>query len=226
VSDARKAVETFSSILRNVGSGGQIDGERMNGRRYGKMAGVVVLITDWARDLQSYANITYKELDKCNLASIFNPEVLTQPDLLSRCQMDYQEAETVLKQHEERVKEWFGEFSRRVENSSLTETQKKRILSGWNRTEDENLRGALDFIGVQRAFVREGARLLSFMKEKQGKCTYRDKKIVFQVKDDADTFGLFIGNLTRLSAQEASRFETLQQEGVVKAKELDQLIEK
>jgi hypothetical protein len=223
VSDVRRTVETLSSILRNAGPSGQIAGERMNGGRHGKMTGVVALMTDWTRDLQSDADTTYTELDKCNLASIFSPEVLTQPDLLSKCQMDYQEAESVLNQHQKRVEERFGDFPSRVKSSSLSDMQKERLLSGWNKTKDENLKDALEFIEVQRAFVHEGISLLSFMKEKQAKYTYREKKIVFQSKEDAGTFGLFLGNLTRLSAQEASCVERVQRKAAIMAKELEQL---
>jgi len=222
-SDVKKTAETLSSILSDVGAGRRIPSERTNGTQYGKMTGVMRLMTDWMRDVQSDADTMYRELDTCDLASIFSREVLTQPDLLSRCRMHYEKADTTLNQYENEVEKRFAEFEPRVKNSNLAEAQKERMLSGWSKTKDRNLKGASDIIAARRAFVREGVRFLSFMEEKQTKYTYRDKKIIFQSKDDADAFNLFLRNLARLSTQEASCVERAQQEAAIIAKELEQL---
>ena len=222
-SDAKTVVQALSSISKDALAGGQIPHERINGTPYGKMTGLVELIADWTRDVQRDADRMNGELDKCNLASIFNQEMLTQADVLSRCRVDYEKAETILSQYENQVKQRFDEFKARVKNSNLDLAQKERTLAGWNKTKARNLNGALDIIGIRKAFVHEGTRYLSFIQERHPKYAYQGKKVVLQSKDDRDTLNLFLANLARLSAQETSCVERVQREAAIIAKELEQL---
>jgi hypothetical protein len=224
VSSVKNTAEKFSSILSDVNAGRQIPNEKINETQYGKMTGLVALMNDWARDVQGDADRMNRELDACNLASIFNYEVLTKPDLLSTCHLNYERAEVILSQYENQAKKRFDEFTTRVKSSHIAAEQKERVLSGFNKTKDENLKSISDMLRIRKEFVSEGTKLLVFMKEKQANCTYRDKKVIFQSKEEADTFNVYLKNLGRLSEEEASQVEKVQREAAVAAKELEQLM--
>jgi len=222
-SSVRNTFDRFSSILTDLSGGQHLRNEKIDETKYGEMTELVTLMTDWACDVQRDTDKMYSELEACNLGAIYNYNVLTQPKLLSKCRVNYETAETVIKQYEDQAIKRFDEFMTRVKSSNLPEEQKKRLLSVVDRTKDENLEGVLDVLRIRKRCVSAGIKLLNFMEEKQATCKYQGNNIIFQSQEDANAFNLYLGNLTRLSEEESKWIEKTQREAETKAKEIEQL---
>jgi hypothetical protein len=121
------------------------------------------------------------------------------------------------------VRSQFDDFPIRIRNSDLPQDLKQSVLAGFNRTKDEALKNISGIFEVRKVFVSEGEKLLVFMKDRQTNCKYQNNKIVFDLQEDADAFGSYMGRLLSLSKQEASWGEKIQHDTLMKAKELEGL---
>lgn len=224
VSSAKNAIKKFSSILNDVNEGRLISNERITKAQYGELSGFVALSNDWIRDTQMDCEKMNKELEDCNYASIHNPKTLIQSALSSQCHFNFERAELILHQYEEIMRNRFDEFETRIRTSNIPEKLKKRVLSGFKKTKEENLKGILDLLKIREAYVSEAKSFLAFMKKKRTEWKYENDKFSFKSNEDASIFNSHIINFRRFAKEEASLVEKTEQEASEKRKELDQLI--
>ena len=216
----REVVSVFDDFIANR----QISGDEINEKSYGEMAPFIRLFTDWTSEVQKDSLTMHNEIDKCNLASIFDARTLTEHSLLLQCQSNYEKAGNIFQMYEEIVRNQLNDFPTRIGNSALPDNLKQRALSGFNRDKDETLKDITDSFQVRNRYVSEAKKLLAFMKDKRGYYKYQDNKIIFDFQEDGETFGAYQRSLLSLLKQEESLEEKVQQEGLIKAKELENLL--
>ena len=171
----RKVSYVFDDLIANR----QISGDETNGKSYGEMTPFIRLFTDWASEVQKDCLAMDNEIDKCNLASIFDARTLTEYVLLLQCLSNYEKADNILQKYEKIVRNRLNDFPTRIRNLALSENLKQRALSGFNRTKGESLKDISELFRVRNCFVSEAKKLLAFMKDRHSNYRYQDNKIIF-----------------------------------------------
>lgn len=223
-SDAKKAMRQIASVFNDLIADRQIPNSEKDNKSYGEMTPLVNILSNWTKEAQKSRWAMSNELDKCNLECVLNPKTLTQSNLLSECQSNYEKADDILQKYDKEIRQQLSNFSTEIKNSNLSENLKTAVLSGFNKKKDEALKNILDIFEVRSAYISEAKNLLAFMKDKQTTYYFQNNRILFKSQEDADVFNSYVERLMSLSKQEASWGENVQHKVTTQAKELEGLV--
>lgn len=219
---AKKSQDKLSSIIDDVIQEKVISSDNMDENTYGKMAPFLKIIADFANDVQRDSLDLYMQLESCNLESIFEPRTLTDPLLLEKCKSNYEKADNLILEFENKLKVWGDQFMSEINNSNLDEKLKERALSKYRKETDRNLKEISELFAIRKDFISEGKRLLTFMQDKQANCRYQNNKIIFKSETDGVQFQVYWENLISLVNKETSWVDKAGQEALEEAGELKQ----
>ena len=218
--NAKKAKTRMASIIDDIMENKSVSEVEES---YGELTPTIHFLTDWINEIQQVSATMYDELDKCNLKPLFDVKTLTQINLLLQYQSSYEKAGKIITKYEDLLTARLNAFPLRVENSSLAENQKQRLIAGFNTNKEDSFHDMTFLLQVRKNYVSEANKLLAFMIERYSHYKYRDSKIMFDFQEDVNIFMEYQQNLLNLLQQEDFLIEKIKQEGFIKLNEINEL---
>lgn len=223
-SSAKNTINKIASIYNDVNAGKEISNLGKNGTgQYGELTPLMNIMTETGSAIQKDVSAMSYEFQECQFDSIFKPETLTQPQLLSEALSNYEKAIVVLDKYEKQIRLRFDECLIKIRNSSLPENQKDRVLSKVKKENDQGLKNILELFEIRRKFASEAKNLLIYVKSSPNSCTYQNNKMVFGSEEDANFCGTSIRKLMSLSQEENDWRKKTEQEVSTKLRQVNEL---
>lgn len=225
-SSAKKSLNKVVSIYNDVNAGKDIfSPEKIATEQYGELTPLMNIMTEQASAVQKDVSAMSYEMQECQFDSIFKPETLTQPQLLSEALSNYEKAIIVLDKYEKQIRLRFDECLIKLKNSSLPENLKNRALSEFKKENDQGLKNILELFEIRRKFAAEAKTLLIYVKSSPNSCTYQNNKMVFGSEEDANFGRTSIRKLMSLSQEENDWRKKTEQEVSTKLRQVNELVE-
>jgi hypothetical protein len=196
-----------------------------NGReQYGEMTPLMSIMTEVGSAIQKDCSVMNDEIQECHLESIFKPETLTQPILLSETLSNCEKAGSILDKYEKQIRFRYDECSTKIRDSLLPENIKNRALSSVNKENDQSLKNILNLFEIRRKFVAEAKNLLTYVKSRPNSFKYQNNKMIVEAEEDANFCRASFRNLMSLSQEEDDWMKKTKQEVSTKLKQVNELV--
>jgi hypothetical protein len=225
VSSTKKTLSKVVSIYNDIYEGKQISKVETNGReQYGEMTPLMSIMTEVGSAIQKDCSVMNDEIQECHLESIFKPETLTQPILLSETLSNCEKAGSILDKYEKQIRFRYDECSTKIRDSLLPENIKNRALSSVNKENDQSLKNILNLFEIRRKFVAEAKNLLTYVKSRPNSFKYQNNKMIVEAEEDANFCRASFRNLMSLSQEEDDWMKKTKQEVSTKLKQVNELV--
>lgn len=205
-----RIAEGFRSAVEDIYTGKTVT-QKFKEDEYKELAPLLQITVEWGNEIQQEFEEIFIEISKCELASIWKLETLTEPQRLSILKNNVYKAEQILQRYQERSKLIYDEFKQRILSApTISEELKKRFLSNITESEAEAAKEIPDLFEIQKEFIKGCKKLIYFMESQNYKV--QDDKLFFYSKEDGELYNSYIFDLMRLSEKESTLVDKLRQE--------------
>lgn len=224
-SSAKKVLNKIVSIYNDANAGKEIFSPENNEKeQYGEITPLINIMTEVGSAIQKDFSAMNYEIQECQLDSIFKPETLAQPKLLSEALSNYEKATNVLDKYEKQIQLRFDECLIKIRNSSLPENLKNRALSTVNKDKDRTLKNILELFEIRRKFIAEAKNLLIYIKNSPNSFKSQNNKMVIENEEDANFGRTSIRKLMSLSQEENDWRKKTEREISTKLRQVNELV--
>jgi len=205
-----KMAEDFRTVVENVYTGKPVTQE-FTKEEYGELALPMQIMVQCLNKIEQERGEMLIEIDKCDLASIWKLETLTEPQRLSILKKNVYKAEQILQRYQERAMLIDNEFKQRILSApSISEELKIRFLEGFTESRGRGAEKITDLFEIQKEFIKGCKNLINFMESHNYKI--KEDKIFFYSEEDGKLYNSYIFDLASLSEKESALVDKLRQE--------------
>ncbi len=198
----RRAVADITSTMQQMMSGGELSSKESDDKKYGEMAPMVKIVTDYAKDMQSDMLAMNKEMEALQLDTMLKRETLQDTEHINGGRNKLQNMREMLDRYESRIKQRADDVPNRVAASSMDDSQKREFIAGFNTTKDQGLRNLGEFFTIERSLVTKIEEIFNFMQSRQGRYKFTGDQILFSSQRDVEAYNGHLSDINQIVQQE------------------------
>ena len=198
----RLAVADITSTMQQMMSGGELSSKGSDDKKYGEMAPMVKIVTDYAKDMQSDMLAMNKEMEDLHLDTMLKRETLQDSEHINGGKERLQTMSEMLDRYESRIKQRADDVPNKVAASSMDDSQKREFIEGFNTTKDQGLRNMGEFFAIERSLVTKIEEIFDFMQSKQGRYKFAGDQIIFTSQRDVADYNGYLSDINQIVQQE------------------------
>jgi hypothetical protein len=199
---ARLAVTDITALAQQMMSGGEVSTKDSDDKKYGDMAPMVRIVSDYAKDMQNDMLEMNTEMEALGLDTMLKRETLQDAAHINGGKQRLQTMREILDRYEVRFRQRADDIPGKVAASGMDDSQKREFISGFNTTKDQGLRDISEFFTIERAFVSKTEELLDFMRGRQGRYKFTSDQVIFSSQRDVEVYNGYLTEINRIAQQE------------------------
>lgn len=199
---ARLAVTDITAMAQQMMGGGEVSTKDTDDKKYGDMAPMVRIVSDYAKDIQNDMLGMNKEMEDLGLDTMLKRETLQDSEHINGGKKRLQTMREILDRYELRLRQRADDIPNRVAASGMDDSQKLAFISGFNTTKDQGLRDIAELFTLERSFASKADELFDFMRSRQGRYEFAGDQVIFSSQRDVEAYNGYLTEINKIAQQE------------------------